>query len=355
MDQLFNTQSIEIDAQLLQTIAAIDEFKGRWPGLAKLQPKQLVRLRHMATIQSIGASTRIEGVTLSDQEVEQLLKHSEKKSEWVPINRDQQEVRGYAKTLALINEHFDALTLTENHLLQLHRDLLEFSDSDSRHRGAYKTVDNLIAAIDATGKPVGTVLKTSSPFDTPQHLSALLHWSRDSLQHKTHHALVVIAVFVVVFLTIHPFMDGNGRLSRLLTHLLLRQTGYDHVAYASLEHVIESSKEDYYLALRRTQITLLEPRPNWQPWLHYFFQALMEQIQGLEKIMAEEHALNAQLPPLAHELLEIIQRRGRLSVAEAATLTGANRNTIKTHLTTLTRNGQVKRYGEGRGSWYGPQ
>lgn len=350
MDHRFNTHSIQIDSGLLQAIAAIDEFKGRWQALGKLGPEQSLRLKYIATIQSIGASTRIEGVALSDEAIEALLKQSDP----TPNNRDEQEVRGYAETLALINEHFDALTLTEGHILQLHRDLLQFSSNDARHRGAYKTVDNTIAAIGADGQYLGTVLKTTSPFDTPGQMADLIDWTQQGLDKQTHHPLVVVAVFVVVFLKIHPFIDGNGRLSRLITHWLLRRAGYEHIAFASLEQVIESSKEDYYLALRRTQATLLEPKPNWQPWLNYFLRVLLEQKQKLETIIDREQALNAQLPPLARMLLEIIEQRGRLSVAEAIVLTGANRNTIKTHLQKLTQNGQIRRHGAGRGSWYGP-
>lgn len=351
MDQRFNTHSIQIDSGLLQAIATIDEFKGRWHALCKLGPEQLLGLKHTATIQSIGASTRIEGVSLSDEAIEALLKHSD----LPPNNRDEQEVKGYAETLALINEHFDALTLTEGHVLQLHRDLLQFSSGDARHRGAYKTVDNTIAAVGSDGQYLGTVLKTTSPFDTPSQMAELIDWTHQALDKQTHHPLVVVAVFVVVFLKIHPFVDGNGRLSRLITHWLLRRAGYEHIAFASLEKVIESSKEDYYLALRRTQATLLDPKPNWQPWLNYFLRALLEQKQKLETIMEREQALNAQLPPLARALLEIIEQRGRLSVAEAVVLTGANRNTIKTHLKRLAQNGQIRRRGAGRGSWYGPR
>ncbi|MXX16050.1 MAG: Fic family protein, partial [Gammaproteobacteria bacterium] len=163
---------------------------------------------------------------------------------------------------------------------------------------------------------------------------------------------IIIGVFVVVFLAIHPFQDGNGRLSRVLTTLLLLRAGYDYVPYASLESVIENTKDAYYRALRRTQGTLRKDGTDWQPWLDYFLGALCSQRRVLAEKIRRERILLDSLPPLSVEILDIARIHGRVSVAEAARMTGTSRNTIKDHLRALTRNGRLVRHGAGRGTWY---
>src|ERR1700682_945937 len=157
-------ETIQITADLLELLSEIDEFKGAWRGLGTLAPDRLSALRRVATIESIGSSTRIEGSKLSDREVEKLLANLEIKSFH---SRDEQEVAGYAETMELIFQSWDEITLTENHVKQLHRDLLKYSEKDAHHRGEYKTQPNSVAAFDdETGKQIGIVFETASPFDT---------------------------------------------------------------------------------------------------------------------------------------------------------------------------------------------
>ena len=198
----------------------------------------------------------------SDSEVEKLLGKLEiKKFE----TRDEQEVAGYAQSMDMIFQSWKDIPITENHIRQLHRDLLRYSEKDERHRGSYKTLRNDVGAFDADGKMVGIVFETSTPFDTPRRMQELLEWLQEAREIGRVHPLLIVAVFIVVFLAIHPFQDGNGRLSRILTTLLLLQAGYAYVPYSSLESVIENSKESYYLALRQTQSTILTDAPDWQP------------------------------------------------------------------------------------------
>lgn len=173
------------------------------------------------------------------------------------------------------------IPVTENFIKQLHRDLLAYSDKDERHRGEYKTLRNDIGAFDADGKMIGIVFETATPFDTPQRMTELVDWLNEARELRRLHPLLMIAVFIVTFLAIHPFQDGNGRLSRILTTLLLLQAGYAYVAYSSLESVIENSKEAYYLGLRQTQATIRTEAPNWQPWLLFFMRALQPQKRRL--------------------------------------------------------------------------
>src|SRR3984957_15030857 len=203
---------------LVKLIAEIDEFKGRWEALKTLSPDRLSALRKVATIESVGSSTRIEGAKLSDTEVEDLL--SRAISVKSLKTRDEQEVAGYAEAMDLVFEAWADMHLTENHVRQLHQTLLRHSDKDERHRGSYKTLSNNVVAIDADGQEIGIVFETATPFDTPREMEDLIAWTRKAIDEEALHPLLIAAVFIVVFLAIHPFQDGNGRLSRVLTTLL---------------------------------------------------------------------------------------------------------------------------------------
>lgn len=347
-----NITTLKITPELLVLIAELDEFKGAWRALGRLAPDRLSSLRRVATIESIGSSTRIEGAKLSDREVERLLSNLEVKAF---ASRDEQEVAGYAEVMETIFAHADAINLTENHIKQLHRDLLKYSAKDNRHRGAYKTLPNHVEAFGPDGKSLGVVFKTATSFETPRLMAELVKWAQGVLRKKELHPLLCIAIFIVAFLAIHPFQDGNGRLSRILTTLLLLRAGYAYVPYSSLESVIEHSKEAYYLALRRTQGKIRSDKPDWQPWVVYFLTALKQQKDRLEKKIERERILIGDLPELSVQILELCRERGRVSVAEISKLTSISRNTIKDHVAALTDKGHLKRHGAGRGTWYALQ
>lgn len=344
-----NVAGLKISAEVLKLIGGIDEFKGAWRAIGRLAPERLSALRHVATIESIGSSTRIEGSRLTDREVERLLSRVEVRHF---ASRDEQEVVGYAQTMETVFASAGDIALTENHIQQLHRDLLRHAAKDERHRGAYKTLRNDVVALDAAGNQVGVVFETASPFDTPRLMAALVKWTNKTLNEGTHHPLVVIAIFIVRFLAIHPFQDGNGRLSRILTTLLLLRSGYAYVPYASLESVIEASKDGYYLSLRRTQQTLANENPDWEPWLVYFLGALFEQKMRLEKKLETERLLAGDLPELSARILELCRNRGRATVGEIEKATRANRGTIKDHLSSLVKAGHLRLHGAGRGAYY---
>ncbi len=344
-----NTITLAITPNILSLIAELDEFKGAWRALGTLAPERLSALRRVATIESIGSSTRIEGSKLSDRDVARLLGNIEiKKFD----TRDEQEVAGYADVMSTVYDHADAIDLTENHIKQLHRDLLAYSTKDERHRGNYKKNPNNVSAFDEDGKEVGVVFETATPFDTPRLMSELVDWTANALKQKELHPLLVIAIFAVVFLEIHPFQDGNGRLSRVLTTLLLLRSGYAYVPYSSLESVIEQSKEGYYLALRSTQSTIRSDAPDWQPWITYFLRALQKQKQRLETKIEREQILVAKLPDLSVRILELAKEHGRLTVSQIVELTDANRNTVKKHLQALVANQHLIQHGKGKGTWY---
>lgn len=342
---------LKITPALVSLIAELDEWKGRWQALGGLAPDRLLALRRVATIESVGSSTRIEGARLSDEEVDRLLSGLAKRSF---RSRDEQEVAGYAAAMELVFEAAPEIALIENHIKQLHGVLLKPSAKDQRHRGEYKKLPNHVEALDQdgqNGQSLGVVFHTASPFETPRLMEALVDWTRGALTQGTYHPLLVIGVFVVRFLAIHPFQDGNGRLARILTTLLLLRAGYTYVPYSSLERVVEENKGDYYLALRRAQSTLDKTESRLGDWLLFFLRCLVQQKNVLAR-KVERERLMASLSPIDEQLLRLAREHGRLSLAAAAKLTGANRNTLKLHFRQLVRAGRLRLQGRARASWY---
>lgn len=254
--------------------------------------------------------------------------------------------------MTLIFESHSSIPIDENFIKQLHAQLLQFSDKDHRHRGAYKTLSNNVAAFDADGNELGVIFETSTPFDTPQHMEQLVSWGSQALQDKQLHALIVVAVFIVRFLAIHPFQDGNGRLSRILTTLLLLKSGYAYVPYSSLESVIEANKENYYLALRRTQVTLNQESPEWQHWLVFFLRSLKKQKDNLLKKVERERYFLEAMPALSADILELAKEMGRITTSEVVMATKANRATVRKRLEELVRSQLLVQHGKGKGTWY---
>lgn len=346
---MINLSTLQVSNEILLLIAEVDEFKGAWRAIGRIAPERLTNLRRVATIESIGSSTRIEGAKLSDREVENLLTNIEIRSF---ASRDEQEVAGYADVMETVFANWESIDLTENHVRQLHRDLLKCSSKDERHRGEYKSLPNHVEAFDENGVSLGVVFQTATPFDTPRLMAELLEWTGRHLETREFHPLLVIAVFVVVFLEIHPFQDGNGRLSRILTTLLLLRAGYGYVPHASLESVVEQTKEAYYLALRQTQGTIRTDQPDWQPWIGYFLSILKQHKDRLDRKIERERVLIGDLAELSVQILELARDHGRISVGDIEKSIRANRNTIKDHVRSLVGKGHLERHGAGRGTWY---
>ena len=346
---IINLNSLNITPQILALIAEIDEFKGAWRALGQLAPEQLVSLKHVATIQSIGSSTRIEGSHLSDNEVEALLGNLYIKEF---STRDEQEIAGYAEVMNLIFQNYRDIPFTENYVKQLHHQLLYYSIKDDWHRGNYKKSPNHVEAFGPDGKSMGIIFATTSPFETPLQIRDLFTWTNEAFTNKTLHPLLITAIFIVKFLEIHPFQDGNGRLSRILTTLLLLQSNYNYIPYSSMEAIIEQSKDIYYVSLRKTQGTLRSANPDWEPWLVFFLRSLKNQKDNLESKISVENMLLAKLPELSQNILQIISSRGRTVLKDIVTITGANRNTVKKHLENMVSSGYLQRQGIGKGSWY---
>jgi Fic family protein len=340
---------IVITPEMLTLIAEIDEFKGSWRTLGTLAPERLAVLRKVATIESIGSSTRIEGAKLSDRQIETLLSNLERYSF---TTRDEQEVAGYAEVMEILFESWESIPITENYMKQLHSILLKYSDKDERHRGKYKQVDNHIEAFNQEGDSLGVILTTASPFETPLLMEELIFWTRKAIEEKQLHPLLIIGIFIVKFLAIHPFQDGNGRISRVLTTLLLLKSGYTYVPYSSLETIIEENKDSYYLALRRTQQSLNQDQPDYTTWLLFFLRSLKRQKHRLAKKLERELIFKTSLPELSVQILELAKQHGRIATGEIERYTGASRSTIKARLNELVKYQQLRRHGKGRSTWY---
>ncbi len=224
-------------------------------------------LRQSVIITSTGASTRIEGSQLSDAEIKKLMGDL---SNQKFTDRDAQEVRGYYELLHFIFLNYEGITLSENMIKQLHSRLLQYTDKDSRHRGFYKKLDNQVEIKDALGQQLAAGFETTPAYLTAKEMSELVVWTNEVWQARLYHPLLTIANFIIEFLKIHPFLDGNGCLSRILTNLLMLKAGYEFVPYVEHEKIIENKKTNYYLALRQSQSTFKQADETIGPWLSFF-------------------------------------------------------------------------------------
>ena len=342
-------KSIKITRDMLKMIAEIDGFKGAWTGLERVRPEQLKALRRVSTIESVGSSNRIEGNKLSDSEVEKILSRIEIKSF---KSRDEEEVAGYAELMNTMLDNYSVIPLSENYIKQLHRILLSHVGKDARHRGEYKKLDNPVAAYNPNGKEIGIVFETASPFNTPRFMEELTEWTRKNLDDDFLHPLIVIGVFIVHFLAIHPFQDGNGRLSRVLTTLLLLKKGYTYVPYASIESFIEASKEGYYRALRRTQKNIWSGKVDYEPWLSFFLTALLKQKRHLERKLETMSKDDTKLGKNARAILELYDNKPEWSIPDIAQTLSLNKNTAAKTVRMLVKDGYLAKQGTTRGAWY---
>lgn len=346
-----NMSDIVITPDMLRKIAEIDTFNGSWnSGGIKIKPEQLKAMKRIATIESIGSSNRIEGNRLNDTEVEEVFNRISKKSFQ---SRDEQEVAGYADLVATIFDNYKEIRLSENYIRQLHKILLGYSEKDERHRGEYKKDSNRVAAFDAAGHEIGTIFETASPFDTPRLMQELVDWTNINFNDGYFHPIIIIGVFVVHFLSIHPFTDGNGRMSRALTTMLMLQHGYNYMPYSSMESIIEASKDTYYRALRATQKTIWTDKVNYEPWLTFFITSLAKQKRHLEdKITKAIKIDTVRITKSEQVVLDLFEDKISWSVAEIAEVLDKNSETIKKTVQNLVRKNLLEKQGSTKGTYY---
>jgi Fic family protein len=335
--------------QILKKIAFIDSFKGKWTGLEIRESIYLKELKQIATIESIGSSTRIEGSTLTDDEVKNLI-DSVKITSFK--TRDEQEVFGYYEGLNLILDSFDAIDIKENHIHHLHKSLLVASEKDESHRGNYKQLSNKVVA-NYPGGHQKVIFNTTAPFLVKSEMNALALWTNQSLEKEEIHPIIIIATFVYEFLSIHPYQDGNGRLSRLLTTLLLLKNGYDFIQYASMEIEIEKRKKEYYKALMDGQQNRGTDKELIHDWLLFFLGTLEATIKKLEERYNKIKDKPSYLNERQKVVRQFIKENEPLKISDITTaLSDYTSYTIKKDVKYLIDEKLVKKLGKGRSTVY---
>jgi Fic family protein len=343
MENKVHTFTINIDWELIRLISQIDRFDASWTSIEKKEGQTLKQLKSIATVRSVGASTRIEGSKMSNEEVGVLLKVIDiTKIE----DRDSQEVVGYFETLDLISDSYDDISITENSLKNLHNILLKHSEKDGWHKGDYKQHSNAVEAQLPDGTKQIIFKTTDAGFPTEDAMRQLIDWYKKD---NETHPLVKSALFVYDFVSIHPFQDGNGRLSRLISSLLLLKHGYNWIQYVSFEHEIESRKTEYYRVLRNCQSQ--RPYENVTEWVKFFFGALNNIQQQLMRKL-EFQGVETKLSPREKSILTFISNHAGCKSGEIAKRLGIPSPTIKRILPELIEKKLIERHGIGPGTNY---
>ena len=344
----FDKRLNQIPNAIWLKIAQIEELKGRWIQGINLSPQFLSRLKRSVLITSTGASTRIEGAKLSDEDVQNLMYGvaTEKLSD-----RDKEEVRGYFELLENIFNSWGDLQFSESAIKHFHKELLKYTKKDSLHRGNYKSKENQVRMIDTNGRDIGVLFETTPAYLTPKQMNELVDWTRKALNEKKYHPLLIIGNFIVEFLNIHPFEDGNGRLSRILTNLLLLKEGYLYMPYVSHEKLIEEKKRDYYVALRASQQTFKTKNEDINPWLNFCLNILLSQSQMAINLITQEN-IEILLSPKQLAVWEYLQNVDEASPTDIVKNVKIARITVNQVLNKLMKFKKIERIGEGSGIRY---
>lgn len=333
---------------ILTKIAQIDELKGQWIGGAQLSPQVLGRLKRSVLITSTGASTRIEGAKLSDDDIEKFMRGI---SIQQFSDRDKQEVQGYFELLNNVFDSWRSLRFSESLIKHFHKELLKYVEKDKLHRGEYKKSENKVHMVDAAGQSIGILFDTTPAWLTAKEMQELVEWALGAIAENRYHPLLIIANFLVQFLQIHPFQDGNGRISRVLTNLLLLQTGYVFAPYISHEKIVEDNKPDYYLALRRSQKTFKAEEESILPWLEFFLEVTYQQaLEAIELLSGEN--IEKLLSPAQLKVWEYMQTRPEVTPKELSEMLDIPRGSINQVLNRLMTLKKIERLGLGRATRY---
>jgi len=344
----FEQRLSSLSYNLWAKITKIDELKGQWTAGTKLSPQTLNRLKRSILITSTGASTRIEGAKLSDEDVEKLMRGLDIQKF---SDRDKQEVKGYFELLENVFNSYKSIKFSENSIKHFHKELLKHVEKDKTHRGEYKKKENKVHMIDKAGKSIGILFNTTKAFLTPKEMQELVEWTQKTFIEKKNHPLLIIANFIVEFLQIHPFQDGNGRLSRVLTNLLLLKTGYLYTSYVSHEKLIEDNKPDYYMTLRKSQKTFKTANETILPWLNFFLEILLKQSKIAIKLFSQEN-IEKILSVKQLAVWQYLQTVDEATPKEIVQKTKILRPTVNQALNKLIRLKKIERLGLGRSTRY---
>lgn len=341
-NELYNFK-LNIDWKLINVISEIDRFDSNWIAIERKEGKSLKELKSIATVRSVGASNRIEGNTMSDEEVDVLIKKIDITN---LSDRDSQEVAGYFEVLDLISESYKNIRVTDSYIKSLHNILMKYSAKDDWHKGNFKVHSNAVEASFPDGTKQVIFKTTEAGFATEDAIRQLLNWYNSETE---VHALIKVASFVYEFLSIHPFQDGNGRLSRLITTLLLLQNGYKWIQYVSFEHEIENRKNEYYQVLRSCQAQ--RPNEDVTLWVQFFLNCVANiQIQLMTKL--EKGGVETQLSPKEKLIFTIIQNRPTIQSGEISEKLAIPAPTVKRILSELLNKELIEKHGSGRNVSY---
>ena len=336
------------EPHIVALLAEIDGIRGEFKGGLRMTPQAITNLKRSTLITSAGASTRIEGAKLNDEEVEKVM-HGLAVSKFA--DRDSQEVQGYLETLHNVFDSFQTLSLRESMVTSLHKQLLKYSNKDDTHRGGYKKKENTVGVVGPDGKVVKIMFETTPAYLTGKEMQELVDWTADALEKNRFHQLLIIANFIVEFLKIHPFEDGNGRLSRVISNLLLLRSGYTFVQYVSHEQIIERRKDEYYIALRKSQETFKTDHDTISPWLNFFLSVVQEQAtKALSYLQAEK--IEDTLSPKQYEVWKYLSSVKEVAPSEIVKATDMALGTVRQALDRLVELGEIKRVGRGRATRY---
>jgi Fic family protein len=338
-----HTLVLDLDMKILTELSKIDRFDASWATIEKRKGASLKQLKSIATVRSVGASTRIEGSKMTDDEVAVLI---EKLSVSKLEERDQQEVLGYFEALDTIADHYNSIGISESQIKNLHKILMQYVEKDAWHRGNYKQVSNAVEANLADGAKQ-IVFNTATPgLETQDAMIQLFEWYDSD---KETIPLIKAALFVYEFLSIHPFQDGNGRLSRLLGSLLLLKNGYSWIQYVSFEHEIESRKSEYYKVLMQTQRN--RPGENVTEWLTFFISCLIN-IQEQLMLKLEENKTDRPISQREKRILFFIQNHAGCGSSDIAKKLDMALPTVKKSLAELVIKGIITKEGRGKSTGY---
>ena len=345
----FDQRLQDIPDKIWSIITQIDRLQGQWIAGAKLSPQVLGRLKRSVLITSTGASTRIEGARLSDEDIEKMMRGIDIQKF---TNRDKQEVKGYYELLENVFNSWKTLSLNEGVIKHFHQELLKYVEKDKEHRGEYKRRENKVHMLDAAGNSVGVLFDTTPAYLTPKEMQELIEWTQEALKEKRFHPLLIVGNFLVEFLNIHPFQDGNGRLSRVLTNLLLSKEGYEYMPYVSHEKLVENNKPEYYVTLRRSQKTIKTKKENITSWLEFFLTMFLKQSEMAVELLSKEN-IEKLLTPKQMAVWQYLQEIDETATPmEIAKKTKVAQPTVRQSLDKLMRLKKIERVGQGRSTSY---
>jgi Fic family protein len=342
-----------LTSEQLSYITKVERFQGAFEATKFQRPALIDGLKKTTIITSSGSSTRIEGAILTDAQVEELM---EKGCQITRVSsRSEREVAGHIKALTYIYDNYEKLPITEKNIRELH-DLLtsELTEDQlpKKQRGAYKDVTNDVIEKNLMTGETKIWFQTTPPGpETATAMEELISSYNQILENEECHPITMITGFIIHFLAIHPFRDGNGRLSRLLTSLLLLRHGYKWSQYVSHEKIIEDNKEGYYIALRDTQSSFKSDKPNYDKWADFFLKIVTAQTEILQSKIIQESPISI-MNENEKLIYKIIETNGKCKIAFLLEQTDMTRPGLKSLLKRLVENGVLKKEGQGKGTYY---